>query len=89
MILRPRSATFRYRVGDLTHAWKSADRAGGSLQEVKEFRTLKAANRYGAELTKRGGNALLQVGLVQWMAPEDASVAMLDLIATGVELDGN
>ena len=88
MIIRPRTATFRYRVGDLAHA---DDVAGpvGYFYEVREFRTLAAAERYAAELAARGRNALLQVGVLQWMAPDDAAALMEELIAGGTELDGN
>lgn len=90
MILRPRSATFRYRVGDLFAQLGDESRPVGSLHNVREFKSLERARRYSDELAARGGNALLQVGVVQWMAPDAAERVMGELLHSGdIDLDGN
>lgn len=91
MIVRPRTATFRYRVGHLAHVYESASssRPVGHLYNVREFKSLESAQRYGAQLHARGDNALLQVGVLQWMTPEAASEMLTELIASDVEIDGN
>lgn len=91
MIVRPRTVTICYRVGDLVHVYgMDYSHPGASLRDVREFKTYKAAERYGAEIDARGGNALLQMGVLQWMTPEAAADVFHGLLASDdVEIDGN
>lgn len=78
-----RDVTFRYRVGAV---------AGGgedwaSLHDVREFRTLRAAERYQEELTKaQPFPVLLQVGVVYWTSYEDAQARVEKAVSDGWRL---
>ncbi len=80
MLIRARSATFRYRVGCAVQL--SDDSA--SLSAVREFRTLAAAERWQERLAKAGQQAVLQVGVLQWLPHDEAAASMAELVAEGV-----
>lgn len=74
--------TFRYRVG-----WAvPLDVDAVSLSDVREFRTLAAAERYQQEVSSSGRAALLQVGVLQWLSPEQAEQMAKDAVASGSRL---
>lgn len=85
MILRSRSATFRYRVARVHAVYSDGEAA--SIDEVREFRTLVAAEKYQKRLTDEGETAVLQVGVLQWLPHEEASDRMMELQRQGMSLE--
>lgn len=91
MIIHMKSATFRYRAGRIVHVFESSDLSDGKrtepsvmVDDVKEFRTLKAAKKYQSKLP---GNTFLQFGVLQWASGEEASKVLFDLQSNGARLE--
>lgn len=82
MILRRRSATYRYRVARVLHVWNTGhDWDGAVVVEQREFRTLQAAEKHRDKIAQEGDTAVLQVGVLAWQS-HDASEAMLKQLQT-------
>jgi hypothetical protein len=74
--------TFRYRVG-----WAVAlSDSAVSLSDVREFRTMAGAEGYQKEIAETGREALLQVGVLQWLTPEAAAEMVQDVVSAGARL---
>jgi len=70
-MIRAGACTFRYRVSMVIGAYDETVFPGAGA--TREFKTLKAAERYRDHLVHDTGNpVLLQVGCLQWLSTDDA-----------------
>lgn len=78
--------TFRYRVGWAIAVSEDAEGPWASLHDVREFRSMPGAEAYQKQLAEQGRPALLQVGVLQWVTPEQAEKMAHDAVSSGSRL---
>lgn len=78
--------TFRYRVGWAIAVSEDDGGPWASLHDVREFRTMAGAEAYQREIAEQGRAALLQVGVLQWLTPEQAEEMARDAVSAGSRL---
>lgn len=87
MIVRPRSVTFHYRVGSLTHVSTpepDIDYQGSAfVDDMREFKTLEGALGYKKRLETDGSPTFIQYAVVQWLGYDEACEVMEKLAADG------